>query len=143
MADPAWKEIDTTTIQNCWKKSDILPKSTANIPVSAPSIPVSSLLNTKPTDTINAAEIEVKKALSNLKECAVLQCKNQMDIDELLNPTNENQVYVDGMEEEEINQDICAAVIEFCKAEQDREEKGSDIVDHNSEVIDQNPSCQE
>ncbi|KAG6876411.1 hypothetical protein C0993_003308 [Termitomyces sp. T159_Od127] len=135
MADTAWKEVDTTTIRNCWKKSGILPKSTADGPVSAPSVPISSLLNTKPTDTIGTADIKVEKALSSLEQHGVLQCKNWMDIEELLNPANKNKMYADGTKEEEIDQDI-----EHRKEEQDGEERGNDVVDNNSEVIDQKPS---
>ncbi|KAG5333423.1 hypothetical protein C0989_005807, partial [Termitomyces sp. Mn162] len=147
MADTAWKEVDTTTIWNCWNKTGILPDklikpSAANGPASAPSVPVSSLLNAKPADAINAADVEVQKALSYLEQHGVLQHKNWMDIDELFNPINENKMYADGIAEEEIEKDIFLAVVEGQKGEQNQEEKSSDAVD-DSEVISVKPSHQE
>ncbi|KAG6824817.1 hypothetical protein H0H87_010949, partial [Tephrocybe sp. NHM501043] len=112
MADIAWKEVDTTTIRNCWRKSGILPDELLN-PASepsnsTPSVPVSSLLTESPIESIEA---EVSNALSHLEEISVLQRNNRMDINELLNPTNENKMYDEGTEEE-IEKDIHQAVVE-------------------------------
>ena len=45
LADAAWKEVDTTTIQHCWAKAGILPLTAAGTAMEAvnPSIPVSSM----------------------------------------------------------------------------------------------------
>ncbi|KAG6886781.1 hypothetical protein C0992_002405, partial [Termitomyces sp. T32_za158] len=93
MANVAWKEVDTTTIRNCWKKSGILLDTLLN-PASdssaTPFIPVSSLLS---------SEAEVTNALSHLEKIGVLQANNQMDINELLNPANEDNMYDNGTDE--------------------------------------------
>ncbi|KAG5346133.1 hypothetical protein C0989_000976, partial [Termitomyces sp. Mn162] len=91
---------------------------------------------------MNAADVEVQKALSYLEQHGVLQHKNWMDIDELLNPINENKMYADGIAKEEIEKDIFLAVVECQKGEQNQEEKSGDAVD-DSEVISVKPSHQE
>ncbi|KAH0578450.1 hypothetical protein H2248_003596 [Termitomyces sp. 'cryptogamus'] len=127
MAHTAWKEVDTTTIQNCWK-TGILPDELlqSNGPASTTSLPVSSFLNiehTQHTDPINTH-------------------KNWMEINELLNPINEDKMHTDGTKEANIEADIFLAVVERCKAEENREEKAGDAID-DSEVIDERLSCQE
>ncbi|KAG6890636.1 hypothetical protein C0995_006612 [Termitomyces sp. Mi166 len=97
MADTAWKEVDTTTIQNCWKKSGILPNkllnSPSNKPSVTPSVLITSLLNTESTRSTDTADVEIEQALSHLEEHRVLQHGNQMDINELLNPVNEDKIH--------------------------------------------------
>ncbi|KAG6863579.1 hypothetical protein C0993_010995, partial [Termitomyces sp. T159_Od127] len=141
IVDTAWKKVDTTTIQNCWKKTGIFHSIFHGPATPSPSVPVSSILNIKSTNTINMADIEVEKALSHLEEHGVLQHKNWIGIDELLNPANKNEMYADGMAEDKIEKDIFSSVIERCKVEKRREEKSGDI--SNDEVIDKKPSCQE
>ncbi|KAG6807812.1 hypothetical protein H0H87_012261, partial [Tephrocybe sp. NHM501043] len=107
-------------------KSGILPDELLN-PASepsnsTPSVPVSSLLTKSP---IKSIEAKVSNALSHLEEIGVLQHNNQMDINELLNPTNENKMYDEGTKEE-IEKDIHQAVEEQHNAEQDREKNGGD-----------------
>ncbi|KAG6838260.1 hypothetical protein H0H87_003473 [Tephrocybe sp. NHM501043] len=63
-----------------------------------------------------------------------------MDINELLNPTNENKMYDEGTEEE-IEKDIHQAVVERRNAEQDREKNGGD--DNENEVLNTRPSRRE
>ena len=45
LAEAAWQDVDTTTIQNCWRKSGILPKMDTSTATSQPSIPVSALVH--------------------------------------------------------------------------------------------------
>ncbi|KAG6825310.1 hypothetical protein H0H87_009800, partial [Tephrocybe sp. NHM501043] len=130
MANIAWK-----------RKSGILPDELLN-PASepsnsTPSVPVSSLLTKSP---IKSIEAKVSNALSHLEEIGVLQRNNQMDINELLNPTNENKMYDEGTKEE-IEKDIHQAVVERRNAEQDREKNSGD--DNENEVLNTRPSCQE
>lgn len=126
MADVAWKEVDTTTIRNCWRKTGILPDILLN-PASSttPAVPVSSLLNNDHNDNhndlIEAAEKDVSDSLSHLERIGVLQPRNRMDLDELLNPANERNMYDEGTEEE-----IYRAVLERRKAEQQREKNAGD-----------------
>ena len=45
LAEAAWQDVDTTTIQNCWRKSGILPKMDTPTATSQLSIPVSALVH--------------------------------------------------------------------------------------------------
>ena len=79
LAGPAWNEVDTTMIQNCWHKAGILPSS-ACLPTitSLISVPVSMLVNT-PThvlDSIPQAEEGVKSTLEELQSLSILQQSN-------------------------------------------------------------------
>ncbi|KIK77896.1 hypothetical protein PAXRUDRAFT_165457 [Paxillus rubicundulus Ve08.2h10] len=63
LAQDAWNEVDTTTIQNCWQKASIFPDSVPS--PSQPTLPISSLIH--PTDVVNNptahAETLIKKCL--------------------------------------------------------------------------------
>jgi hypothetical protein len=62
-----------------------------------------------------------------------------MNLDKLLNPANEHNMYDDGTEEE-----IHQAVLERHNAEQDREHNGGDVVEDDAdEIAEAKPSCQE
>ncbi|KAG6863386.1 hypothetical protein C0991_006314 [Blastosporella zonata] len=103
MADAAWKDVDATTVRNCWLKSGILPDSLLNAPprVSIPTIPITSLVNPDPRDAaVVAAEGKVTASLSHLETIGVLQKSNRMDLDEVLNPAHENDMFDDGSDEE-------------------------------------------
>lgn len=130
-----WDEVDTTTIRNCWKKTGILPDTLLN-PTSSiiPTVPVSSLLNDSLEDPIEAAEKEVSDSLSHLEEIGVLQPRNRMDLDELLNPVNEHNMYDEGTEE-----DICKAVMERRAAEH----AGDGMDDNSDERPEVRPSRRE
>ena len=91
LAQDAWNNVDTTTIQNCWQKANILPDILSSPPLR-PALPISSLFH--PTDTANDqnnpaahAEMLVEAALNNLNPTGVLWHSNWMDITELLNST--------------------------------------------------------
>lgn len=115
LADKAWDEVDTTTIQNCWKKAGILP-DLKDEPPSEPSIPISTLIHTSShpshlatpsSDPIMQAESLVKAALDELESTGILQCLNRMDIKELLNPIAEaHNIF------EASDKDICQVVME-------------------------------
>ncbi|KAG6809892.1 hypothetical protein H0H87_011461 [Tephrocybe sp. NHM501043] len=139
MADALWKEVNTTTIQSCWHKLDILPDTLLN---SAPtptapalSLPISSPLN---NDLIDAAVIEAERevmlSLSYLEAIGVLQPHNRMDLNEILNLQNENIMYDNGTDQE-----IYDAVMAQCKAEGDMESNGGD----DSDNVEARPLCQE
>ena len=76
IADAAWRNVDTTTIRNCWRKAGILPDmDSASI---QPSIPISSLLHdpSSETDPVSHAEKQVEAALDDLVTMGALQTKN-------------------------------------------------------------------
>ena len=80
LADFAWHEVNTTTIQNCWHKGGILPDVHA-LPSSSqykPLIPISSLLHDSSSemDPIAHAERQVGLALNDLEETSALQKSN-------------------------------------------------------------------
>ena len=90
LADLAWHEVDTTTIQNCWHEAGILPDAlTQNETSVTPSVPVSSLLNLEPLEGVDCAEKDITDSLNQLEEHGVLQKRNQMNLNELLNPVSE------------------------------------------------------
>jgi hypothetical protein len=88
LARNAWKNIDTTTIRNCWQKANILPDMSSSTPAQAaqPTLPISFLIH--PTDgTVNNsdntdmdptahAETLVKIALDDLEATGALQHSN-------------------------------------------------------------------
>ncbi len=121
LADIAWKEVDTTTIRNCWRKADILPAFDS--PSEAqPTIPISSLLDNTVSPVaespISGAEKDIEEALEGLATRGMLQKGNRMCIDALLNPADESQVIDETTEE-----DICQAVLE---ARKEREQACND-----------------
>ena len=109
LAAIAWKDVDTTTIRNCWRKAAILPESLLHLtaPTTTPTVPVSSLLNTEPQDLVMTAEEIVSDTLAELERRGVLQTENQVNLEELLNPVNEANLYDDGTDDE-----IYSAVME-------------------------------
>ena len=50
MAEAAWHDVDTTTIQNCWRTAGILPEINPTLPQAQPSIPIA--LFSPPKSTI-------------------------------------------------------------------------------------------
>jgi hypothetical protein len=107
LADRAWQEVDTTTIQHCWHKAGILPDIGPSKSVPQPSVPISSLLHTPAydQDPISIVENELRQALDNLEATGALQRKNRMEIKALLNPPKESEM------EETTDEEIYQAVL--------------------------------
>ncbi|KIK73672.1 hypothetical protein PAXRUDRAFT_177777, partial [Paxillus rubicundulus Ve08.2h10] len=80
---------------NCWHKASILPTINSSAPTNL-SVPVSMLIHANgplqvDLDPIVQAKKDVIMALDNLEATGALQHSNRMDIEELLNPTEERQ----------------------------------------------------
>ncbi|KAF8227945.1 hypothetical protein L208DRAFT_1404706 [Tricholoma matsutake] len=99
-----------TTIQNCWRKSGILPDNTnASETLPPPSIPITSLLSSPaPPDPTTCAESNIADSLAELEKRGVLPRANQMDIDELLNPEPECGIIAMNVSDEEIFESVHA-----------------------------------
>jgi DDE superfamily endonuclease len=120
LADAAWSEVDTTTIRNCWKKTGILPEALdygAETPT--PTVPISSLLN---SDSV------VTSSLDQLEARGILQQKNRMNLEELLNPILEQEVIIGKVSEEE----IFRSVQDMAEVEQMMEVNGGDDIDEET-----------
>ena len=133
LADSAWSEVDTITIQNCWRKAGILPDAVANSsPPIRPTLPISVLVhNTEaPNDPISDAEKLITTALDNLETTGALQRSNHMDIAELLNPIAES-LNVFNATDNDIFEMVMAA-----KAAQEANSDGSNEVANSDNVRD-------
>jgi hypothetical protein len=140
MADEAWKEVDTTTIRNCWRKAGILPDLTSTLShTTQPSIPISSLVHdtSSQMDLIVKAERQVQIALDDLVKTGALQTQNRMDINALLNPDGESQVLTETSDKE-----IYHAVMDSIKARKNIDINGGDDVD-NDFPMEPHPTCHE
>jgi hypothetical protein len=129
MAESAWRDVDTTTIRNCWHKAGILPEMpTSSSHATQPSIPISFLVhNANPqVDPLAHAEKEVENALDDLQSRGVLHRDNRMDIESLLNPQNEIHITAEASDK-----DIYEAIIDAIEA---RENIGGDDVDNDGPV---------
>ncbi|KAH0826510.1 hypothetical protein J3R83DRAFT_5517 [Lanmaoa asiatica] len=82
MAQDAWKEVDTTTVRNCWRKAGILPNQPVPLPREQLALPISSLIHSTNSDS----EQVVATALDEPEATGALQRSNRMDIAEFLNP---------------------------------------------------------
>ena len=122
LADLAWREVDTTTIRHCWHKAGILPTMDSSAPAQ-PTIPILSLLHnpSHDQDPITTIENELRCALNDLEETGVLQSKNRMDIEALLNPPEESWVM-----EETTDEEICQAVLAAQNAQEEGPINGGD-----------------
>ena len=129
LADTAWRNVDVTTIRNCWRKAGILPERDST--VSQPSIPVASLLHnpSSETDPVIHAEKQVEAALNDLVATGALQTKNRMEIESLLNPAGESHTLNESSDEE-----IFQAVMDSIAARENIDATGGDDVD-DSEFI--------
>jgi len=129
LADIAWREVDTTTIRNCWHKASILPNiNSPNSVPAPPTIPILSLLHTPSPDQdpIAKAEDRLRRALDDLEQTGMLQSENRMDIETLLNPPEESWT-MDATTDKE----ICQAVLVAHKAQ---EEGGDDDAEEDTPV---------
>jgi len=128
LANIAWQEVDTTTIRNCWHKASIMPTMDSPTAPTQPSIPISSLLHTPSNDQDPpvTAEDALQCALDDLERTGVLQKKNGMDINELLNLPEESRMMDDTTVKE-----ICQAVLAAHKAQEEGliSGEGNDVED--------------
>jgi hypothetical protein len=137
LADVAWREVDTTTIRNCWRKAGIIPDTLYKpSTTSTLSVPVSSLLNSEPLEGVDRAEKDISDSLNQLEERGVLQKRNRMDLEDLLNPASEEEL-VGEISDEEIFQ----SVVDMHEAEQMMEVNGGYDVD--DDVVDEKPTRKE
>ena len=130
LADLAWKEVDTTTICNCWKKAGILPeKDSSSSHTIQPLIPISSLLQDSLSQVNPAAHAErqVEAALDDLVATGALQQTNRMDIESLLNPEGESHVLTETSDRE-----IYEAVMGAIKACENIDINGGDDIKDGS-----------
>lgn len=132
--------VKWTQLQNCWKKAAILPSSSP--PVLNPSIPVSSLLNVNDThglkDPVTIAEKQLKSTLDELVSTGVLQASNRMDIEGLLNSADESHVI-----DETTDEEICQAVLDARKAQEEGPINGGDNDIDNDAPVEPCPTRRE
>ena len=132
LAEAAWEEVDSTTIQHCWRKANILPDVDSTF--TNPTIPVSSLLEADsasparhqedhPFNPVANAENEVENALDELVSTGALHKANRMGIEQLLNPVDEAHAI------EATDEEICKAVLDAQKAREDAVINGGDDID--------------
>ena len=69
---------------------------------STPSVPVSSLLNSEPLEGVDHAKKDITDSLNQLEEQGVLQNRNRMDLDELLNLVSEQGLVDETVSDKEI-----------------------------------------
>ena len=74
LANLAWNQVDTTTIQNCWRKLGILPDNhNTSETCPPPSIPITSLLSSPtPTDPTTCTENDIADLLVQLERRGIL-----------------------------------------------------------------------
>ena len=94
LAEVAWDDISSETIQNCWLKAGILPKNLSTT-LPDPFVPISSLLNPTDVNPVASAEKEVLESLAQLESTGVLKRANRMDLGQLMNPQMENELIDD------------------------------------------------
>lgn len=137
LADEAWREVDTTTIRNCWRKAGILPDVVSPPPIT-PLIPISALLHEPSTqmDPIAQAEKQVESAIDGLVATGALQMSNRMDIESLLNPVGESHAMTEASDQE-----IYEAVMDAVKAREDIKINGGDDVDNLETLLETQPTC--
>ena len=130
IADAAWRDVDSTTIRNCWHKAQILPEVHPS-PLTPLTIPISTLVHdsTSQMDPITHVEKQVEFALDDLVSRGVLQQQNRMDIKTLLNPHGESYVLTEANDE-----DIYHAVIDAMGARKMMDKNGGDDVDKDGPV---------
>ena len=98
--------------RNCWKKSGILPEVPLNVPAETTTpvtVPISS-----------NSESAITSSLDQLEARGLLQRKNRMDIEELLNPRSEQEMIAGKGSEE----GIFKSVQDMVEAEQMMEVNG-------------------
>jgi len=141
LADQAWDDVDTTTIQHCWQKAGILPPIDPSESILAPpTIPISSLLCTASPnpDPIAAVEDKLRRALDDLEVTGVLQHKNRVDIEDLLDPPEESW-----MMEQSTDKEIYQAVMATWKEREGGDISGGDDDDQEEGAPEPYPTYRE
>ena len=92
MAETAWSAVAPSTIAACWKKAGILPVSAPEAPQSAEAAAADN--------SVEAAEQAVERALDALEGRGVLQRKNRLTLQDLLNPASESSILDQGSDKE-------------------------------------------
>ena len=135
IADAAWHNVDTMTIQNCWCKAGEMDLASSR--TTQPLVPISSLIhNPAPeTDPVVCTEKQVEAALDNLVTTEALQMKNWVDIELLFNPVGKSHVLT-----ETLDQEIYQAVMDSIAAHENIEINGGDNVDINDTPIEPCPT---
>jgi len=136
LADAAWKEVDVTTIQNCWKKAGILPEFSPITPMQ-PSLPISTLIHDAALheDPLTHAEKLVVDALDDLESTGALQAMNQMSIEALLNPEGKCKTMDESTDEE-----IYQVVINVINAHENIDWNGGDDANSDDGPVQTHPS---
>jgi hypothetical protein len=137
LADVAWHEVDATTIRHCWQKAGILPITDSSVPAQ-PTVPISSLLRTpsRDQDPVSSTENELRCALDELEATGVLQPKNRMDIEALLNPSYESRTM-----DEKTDEEICQAVLAARNAQEEGSINGGDDDIEDDAPLEPHPTC--
>jgi len=139
LADLAWREVDTTTIRNCWRKTGILPEISETGLPATPTVPISSLLADN-TLSPSQPEVELTEGLTVLEGRGVLQRRNCLSIEELLNPMHEDQIISADITDESIAESVRAKHAAFQSMETNG---GDDPDDLGDEVMEVKPSRRE
>ena len=134
IAEAAWRDVDSTTIQNCWHKARILPETCqpSHTPHTAPlTIPIATLVHdaTSQMDPITHVEKQVEFALNDLVSRGVLQHQNQMDITALLNPHGKSYVLTEANDN-----DIYHAMMDAIDTCKNIDHNGGDDVDQDGPI---------
>ncbi|KAI0247237.1 hypothetical protein BJV78DRAFT_1285679 [Lactifluus subvellereus] len=111
--------------------------------LAQPTVPISTLLHTTPglshdQDPIANAENELRYALNDLEAAGVLQHDNRMDIEGLLNPSDESQ-----MIDETTDEEICQAVLAAWNAQEEGPINGGDDDVEDNTLLGPNPTYHE
>ena len=133
LANAAWDEVDTKTIQHCWRKSGILPDMDTSTNDAVPSSHINAPSPTPiASDPIVNAEKEVENVLDELTDKGALHNRNRMTIEDLLNPEEEGLAAIMESTEEEI---FDAVMKSHAAQEESDVNGGDDDVDDNAVVV--------
>ena len=128
LAEVAWNDVSLETIQNCWRKTGILPEH-LSATLSTPLIPISSLLNSTNVNPIACAKKEVLDSLKQLESTGILKHTNMMGLGQLLDLQKENELIEDISDAE-----IFEAVMSDQETRTNKQHEGEED-DNNDEVV--------
>ncbi|KAJ6526098.1 hypothetical protein B0H19DRAFT_1275948 [Mycena capillaripes] len=107
IANLAWRAISAETIANCWRKTDILPSSSSAITAAIAA-------------ELEDAETTLAQTLDDLEERGVLQKRNRIDMEGLVNMLEEQVI------EDATDEDIYEVVQQMRSDREDAEINGGD-----------------